>query len=61
MRKLLAVVFSSAMFLAPAAAYANHGRHNGNKNRQTQQQQQQQTQSQRQCILVIAVLQPASC
>jgi hypothetical protein len=61
MRKVLAVVFSSAMFLVPATAYANHGRHNGNKNRQSQTQSQTQTQSQRQCILVIAILEPASC
>jgi hypothetical protein len=66
-RKLFAVLGASVlMMLGPAAPLAGAWRHHKqppghNKQQQQQQQQQQQTQSQEQCILVIGLLQPASC
>ena len=68
-RKLIAVLGASAMFmLGPAAPLAGawhghkHPPHPGNnKQGQQQQQQQAQGQSQSQCILVLGLLMPATC
>jgi hypothetical protein len=75
MRKKLAMLALTAALVVPAGALASppnfecpggppghckSGQGNHSQSQQ-QQQQQQQTQSQSQCILVIAVLQPATC
>jgi hypothetical protein len=66
-KRILAFVFSAVLALTTAVpAFAHHKPghhppgHNGG-NRQTQSQQQAQAQEQHQCILVLGLLQPATC
>ena len=73
MRKKLALLALTVALAIPAGALAGppnfecpggppgHCKTGGGNHSQSQQQQQQQQQSQSQCILVIAVLEPATC
>jgi hypothetical protein len=76
MRKKLAILVLALAAAIPGASFAKgpnfscpggppgHCKSSSsshNNNTQQQQQQQQQQQSQSQCILVIAVLEPATC
>jgi len=74
MRRKIAIFALAIAAAVPGASFARggnftcpggppgHCKTGGNSSQsQQQQQQQQQTQQQRQCILVVAVLQPASC
>ena len=67
-KRALAIVFSAVLSLTTAVpAFAHHKPghhppgHNRGGNTQTQTQQQTQTQEQHQCILVLGLLQPATC
>jgi opacity protein-like surface antigen len=72
-KRLVALVVAVAALSIPAAAFANppdnrppadRGNHGGNNHQsqsQSQQQSQQQSQSQSQCIIVIGLLEPATC
>ena len=72
MRKKLAILAVAAALAIPGAAMADSNKTcpggppghcksgNGNHSQQQQQQQQQQ-QEQHQCIIVLGILEPASC
>ena len=73
MRKKLAVFALAAALIVPTASLADSNKQcpggppghcksgQGSSQKQQQQQQQQQQQEQHQCIIVLGLLQPATC